>query len=53
MPDITMCANMHCPLKTLCYRNAASGTQASNYQSMALFKPKSETECDNFYKRGD
>ena len=51
MPDITMCANIHCPMRFDCYRSDASGTEASNYQSFAEFMPISETECDNFMEK--
>lgn len=38
MPDISMCGERDCPIKTDCYRNPASGTKASSYQAYSLFQ---------------
>jgi hypothetical protein len=39
MPDITMCGDETCPLKTACYRNPESGTEPSKYQSWFASRP--------------
>ena len=38
MPDITMCCNFECPLKSKCYRYRA--VPDTDRQSFALFKPQ-------------
>lgn len=40
MPDITMCRSATCPLREQCYRNEASGTVPSGYQSWFMHEPK-------------
>lgn len=51
MPDISMCANQECPLKAICYRNPASGTKPSEYQT--FFHPVADefTGCDYFWEK--
>ena len=53
MPDISMCANMTCPLKEDCYRFKA--VPNPHRQSYAGFKPDEEGKCDHFckIKKGD
>ena len=55
MPDITMCINKSCPLRSKCYRYRAV---PSNWQSFANYQPttvakqpgKYETNCDYFWE---
>ena len=47
MPDITMCCNYDCPLKSKCYRYRAVPDQYA--QSFALFKPEDTENCDHFW----
>lgn len=51
MPDMTICANEFCPLKTTCYRYRA---QPSEWQPYANFENKTkengEIECAYFIK---
>ena len=51
MPDISMCADNECPVRTKCYRHQASGTQPSGWQSYAGFKATSDEGCDHFCTR--
>lgn len=51
MPDISMCANLTCPLGPQCYRNPASGTVPSQRQSWMVFTYRAGpagAECDDF-----
>ena len=48
MPDISMCENQTCPLKSTCYRFNAT---PSSYQSYADFKPNKDGVCDAYWKR--
>lgn len=43
MPDISMCANYNCPLKSKCYRYLAKPDD-SGYQTYADFNPGS-SDC--------
>lgn len=50
MPDITMCSNETCPLRTTCYRFTA--TPNPRYQSFSFFNPTKEgsTYTCNMYQ---
>lgn len=58
MPDITMCCNCDCPIRSKCYRYLAKPKQ--DRQSFAFFTPyttaklsypaKYETDCDMFWQ---
>lgn len=52
MPDISMCKNMHCPLKETCYRFTASPSIYG--QSYSDFAPritkKGEAKCEYYWK---
>ena len=57
MPDITMCCNYDCPLKTKCYRYRA--IPDPYWQSFAFFQPENKPfgdygdkvlECDHFWE---
>ena len=47
MPDISMCANVHCKLKETCYRFTAT---PSSYQSYGGFTTDENGECDYYWK---
>lgn len=55
MPDITMCVNKQCPLRSRCYRYRAV---PSSWQSYAMYRyivkigddKKPEYECDMFWE---
>lgn len=47
MPDISMCANYNCPLKSKCYRYLAKPNDYG-YQAYADFDIKDKT-CDGFW----
>lgn len=57
MPDISMCVNTTCWLRTACYRSPASGTEPDALrQSWMAFKPTVERVdgqivqvCDHFW----
>lgn len=52
MPDITMCDNETCPLKTKCYRNKASGTKPSEYRQAWFIwrdEDKEGEDCDYYW----
>lgn len=51
MPDISMCSHATCSKRFQCYRNKASGTKASDWQSYMDFKPDDKGECDDFWDR--
>lgn len=51
MPDISMCMNKDCPLKSQCYRHEASGTRADDWQSYSGFEPNEDGSCDNFWDK--
>lgn len=55
MPDITMCVNHKCPLKTDCYRYGAKSTEYS--QSYAKFEFETKFDegivCDKYMKFPD
>jgi hypothetical protein len=54
MPDITMCGRETCPLKTMCYRNHASGTRPSEFQKSWFMGLPSEGEtCNHYWPRED
>jgi len=46
MPDISMCMNNTCPLRSHCYRFTATPSQ---YQTYADFKPDDNDTCDDYY----
>lgn len=49
MTDITMCANVACPMAGECHRSEASGTTPNGrYQSWSHFKPDFDA-CDHFW----
>jgi hypothetical protein len=48
MPDITMCASDTCNVRHNCKRNTASGTVASEYQSIFLPEETGDT-CDYYW----
>ncbi len=50
MTDITKCLNESCPIKHKCYRWTAP---ASDWQSIADFKPNDDGTCDNLYERNN
>lgn len=51
MPDISMCMNGYCQKRDDCYRHPLSGTQGSDYQSYADFKPDENGNCDSFWDK--
>jgi hypothetical protein len=54
MPDITMCGSETCPLKTMCYRNPASGTRPSEYrQAWFLNIDKEGDDCKHYWPKED
>jgi hypothetical protein len=52
MPDITMCCNCDCPIRSKCYRYLAKPNQ--DRQSFAFFEPTEITDyltkCDMFWQ---
>ena len=56
MPDITLCCNRDCPMRTKCYRYLARPDEYA--QSFALFQSKYKTNeqghriwtCDHFWE---
>ena len=56
MPDITMCCNYDCPIKSKCYRYRA--VPDAYWQSFAMYKPKItlngslpiKVECEHFWE---
>jgi hypothetical protein len=46
MPDMSLCANDKCPLKTGCYRYRA--VPNGMWQSWTFFEPDSENNCRGF-----
>lgn len=50
MIDISMCPDDACPARRLCRRNAASGTQPAQWQTMTGFRhEEGRGGCDSFY----
>ncbi len=54
MPDITMCVNVHCPMRKFCYRYRAKPDE--RWQSFSEFEPTTRQgrdeivmECENFW----
>lgn len=51
MADISMCADMHCPSKTICYRFTAPVTP--NYQAYGgMQRDEDAVNCDMFWPNG-
>lgn len=52
MPDISMCMNIHCPLKETCYRFTAKPSEYR--QAYSDFAPKitkeGKVECEYYWK---
>lgn len=47
MPDISMCCNYKCPMRSKCYRYMARPSPY-NYQAYGDFQPNGNT-CDDFW----
>ena len=47
MVDIAMCKSTDCKLKDTCYRYVA---EPSEYQTVGLFAPSSDTQCEFYWK---
>lgn len=48
MPDITLCCNYDCPLKSKCYRYRA--VPDAYWQSFAMFGTKKDKPCEYFWQ---
>lgn len=49
MPDVSMCANITCPLRETCYRFRA---KPDAWQTFADFKPDENGNCDAYWDIG-
>lgn len=48
MADISMCSNLDCPVRTRCWRSAASGTKPHKRQAWMAFTFDPEGGCGDF-----
>lgn len=48
MPDISMCENLFCPLKHICYRYTATPSNTQSYAEFSYTHQGMEDGCDYF-----